>query len=1079
MAVGADGTVEIKITGSVDPSVAAAANSAKASFAGLTTAQASFTKEVLAGNLTLDALAKYLGKGAAAQETMAKVTAAVAAARAADTTATVAETVATEANTAATINSRAAYEATVLVHEALQGRFSRMVGSSMILGQQLAGQAATTSLVTFATSALGLSIIGTTIAIGTIIAATISWENENTKLKETTVGLGAASGLTADQLQKIGESSHAASQSVKETTVAAEAFASAGLHDAQTVQVLSNSIYAYSQLVGEKFADAQKELAEAMQDPIKGAQLLHDKLGILDGDQLTQIQTLTALGQKDQAVAIITQALAQRLDEAKTAGLGLRGEFGQLIDTLSNVYNWIGQVTEGFGREAETLLEDLIPALHQAGQAHRDAAAAAAQQAHNEAQLNVISAKGAAAYADTPEGKALKERTELIGKLKDSIDALKVDTAVHGANSEAVKRDRQAVEDYRHAVSTYVTEVQRKTKADQLDVQIAAARHAHNKQLVADLTEQKALLSQAGKVESEADAKALAAGAGDVAGAKVFAPKGGGKGPSIVSTWEEQLHEMEVLSNNFFEDQTSTELKFWQSKLALTKTGSKEWLDVQSKIYQANKSLARRDYDEHIADLNDRIEADRGDFKKFQSDWAEKLDYIKSKNGEESTAYKDAHRQMVSEERQFKERMLQEELTGNNREIAALKAHLAQMAQIRKTEASAAEAAIKANQEGNPFGDIAAASQVAQLHRQLAQQEIEDAQEVFDKEDALRQQGLADALAQWGAEDTRYKNAKQDELNATRSFYDQIKLLQAQSAAQQISDIIAIKNAYSQYVGSVVSAGVSGLQGLLDKTQTWRQAVIGIYRSVANIFDQIVEKMVTKWVVEHIFMTSAQRAQLAIQTGQHTAAEVTKTAATTTGVAARTGAESTGFFAKLLSFLGISVGTHTAAEGTKTTATVTGAATRAATEGAANAALVTSYSGVAGAAGVASWAAAPWPIDAGAPGFGASMAGAAAAFAPLAALDQGTNYLPRDQIIQAHEGERVIPKADNRKLMEMMSIAVNHSGRGDGVRDIHLHSSPTYNGNQASLWEHMTTHHEREMMRWFNRKFKNSNRVAA
>jgi hypothetical protein len=813
------------------------------------------------------------------------------------------------------------------------------------------------------------------------------------------------------------------------------------------------------------------------------------------------------------------------MDEAKAAGLGLRGEFTQLIDVLSNVYNATGQVIEGFGREAETLLERLIPALHEAGQAHRDAAAAAKQQAQNEAQLNEISARGKAAYDATPEGRAAQEKADLQGKLNAAKDALAVDTALHGAHSDVVKRDRQAVEDYTHAVTTYKTEVEKKVAADQLDVRIAAARHAHNKQLVADLVEQKALLSEAGKVESAADAKALAAGAGDVAGAKVFAPKGA-KGPSIVSTWEEQLHQMEVLSSNFFEDETSTELKFWQSKLALTKTGSKEWLDVQSKIYQANKTLARRDYDEHIADLNDRLEADRGDFKKFQADWQDKLDFIKSKWGEESTQYKDAHRQMVAEERQFQEQMLQEELTGNNRAIAALKAHLSQMAQIRKTEASATEAAIKAQTSDSPFGDIAAATQLAQLHRQLAAQEIEDAQTVFDKEDALRQQGLADALAIYGQQDQRYKNALQDELNAQKAFQDQVKLLQAQATAQQIQDIIAVKNAYSGYIGSIVSSGVSGLQGLIDRTQTWQQAVIGIYNSIASQFDQILSKMVTKWVVEHVFMTSAQRAQLAVQRAQHAAAEATKTAstvagttarvatttagtikttvaehagvaahtgaevaktgATTAGVATRTGVESTGFFAKLLSLLGISVGTHSAAEGTKTAATVTGATARTAAETTAatasladqiatNVALAASYAGVAGAAGVASWAAAPWPIDAGAPAFGAAMSGAAAAYGSLAALDQGTNYLPRDQIIQAHEGERVIPKADNRKLMEMMSIAVNHSGRGNGeFRDLHLHSSPTFNGNQASLWEHMVSHHEREMMRWFNRKFKNS-----
>lgn len=995
MAAG-DGTVDIRITGSVDPSVAASANAAKASFAGLTSSQQDLAKAVLAGDITLAQLSKSLGNSAAAQRTLAAVTEAVAAAKAADTVATTAETVATEANTAATINSRAAYEATVLVHEALQGRFSRMVGSSMILSQQLAGQAATTRLATFATSALGLTIIGTVAAIGTIVAATISWENEDKKLTETMLGLGAASGLTADQLDRIGRSSSASSQSIKETTVAAEAFAAAGLHDAQTVQVLSNSIYAYSQLVGEKFADAQKHLATAMKDPVKGAQMLHEQLGILDGDELNQIETLTALGQRDQAVAIITQALSHRLDEAKTAGLGLRGGFEQLIDVLSNTYNWIGKVTEGFGAEAERLVEDLIPALHQAAQAHRDAAEAARHQAQNEAKLNEASAKGKAAYDATPEGQAAARLNELKGNLNAAKDALAVDTAVHGAHSDAVKRDRQAIADYSHAVNTFMTDVQRKTKADQLDVQIAAAKHSHNRQLVADLTEQKALLQEAGKIESDNDARALASGAGDVAGARTFGAKGAG--PNIVSQWAEQLHETEILSNNFFADQTESELKFWQGKLAATKTGSKEWLEVQSKIYDASKILAHREYDEHIADLNDRLEADRNDFKKVQADWEEKLAYIKSKFGDESTEYKDAHRQMLSEERQFKEQMLQAELSGNNKEIQALKAHLVAEDQIRKTYASAAEASIQQGAQGRLFGEIGAAAKIAALHLQLSQQEIQDAKTTFNAEEALRQKGLQDAKAFYGADSAAYKKALQDDVNAQKAYQDQIRQLQAKAYAQQIQDINRLKQAYHSYIDSTVSASVSGLANMLDRTGTWRDAVIGIYNSLKSTIEQIFSQIISNWIVNLLVGKAAQQ----------------------------TANESTAL----------------------------------------------SYVGVAGAAGVASWAGAPWPIDAGAPAFGAAMASAAAGYATLAALDQGTNYLPRDQIIQAHEGERIIPKADNRKMMDMMSIAVQTLGGGRG-NEIHLHSSPTFNGNQASMWDHMVKNHEREMMRWFSRKAKN------
>ncbi len=64
----------------------------------------------------------------------------------------------------------------------------------------------------------------------------------------------------------------------------------------------------------------------------------------------------------------------------------------------------------------------------------------------------------------------------------------------------------------------------------------------------------------------------------------------------------------------------------------------------------------------------------------------------------------------------------------------------------------------------------------------------------------------------------------------------------------------------------------------------------------------------------------------------------------------------------------------------------------------------------AGAAGTASFAAAPWPIDMGAPAFGAEMAMAAGAYSGAISLDTGMWQVPRDMLANIHKDETVLPK---------------------------------------------------------------------
>jgi len=101
----------------------------------------------------------------------------------------------------------------------------------------------------------------------------------------------------------------------------------------------------------------------------------------------------------------------------------------------------------------------------------------------------------------------------------------------------------------------------------------------------------------------------------------------------------------------------------------------------------------------------------------------------------------------------------------------------------------------------------------------------------------------------------------------------------------------------------------------------------------------------------------------------------------------------------------------------------------------------------AGAAGVASFAAAPWPIDIGAPAFGAAMSASALAFgAGLAAsggfdIPSGVNPL-----VQTHAREMILPAHIADPLRESLA-----SGGGMGSSPIHVHLSAVDGASVRSM----------------------------
>jgi hypothetical protein len=211
------------------------------------------------------------------------------------------------------------------------------------------------------------------------------------------------------------------------------------------------------------------------------------------------------------------------------------------------------------------------------------------------------------------------------------------------------------------------------------------------------------------------------------------------------------------------------------------------------------------------------------------------------------------------------------------------------------------------------------------------------------------------------------------------------KILSAeQQAAQQV------KAQWDKTITPLVQDFGQGLLQMAEGAKNFGQVMAGIGQKMLGSFVNTVAGMVSKWLMEHTVMASI----------------------------------------------------HALFNTQKVASDATASATAAATQKALAITQVSTMAGLAGAGGVASMAAAPFPLDLGAPAFGAAMSEAALAYGALASLDVGTNYVPNDMIAQIHAGERVIPAGDNRDLM---ALAARGGGFGSGGGGGHVFNFGDFN----------------------------------
>lgn len=238
-----------------------------------------------------------------------------------------------------------------------------------------------------------------------------------------------------------------------------------------------------------------------------------------------------------------------------------------------------------------------------------------------------------------------------------------------------------------------------------------------------------------------------------------------------------------------------------------------------------------------------------------------------------------------------------------------------------------------------------------------------------------------------------------------------------------------------QGIDQISSAWGSAIGKMLTLQETWRKGVVEIFQGLQQAVGGIIGGMIQDWLKKQLSALILGRSRSAA----NAAAEQAQTTALTA--------------AKLASLT------------TVTTATI-------ASSKAIAAAVIPVQVGIAGASGVASYAAAPWPIDLGAPAFGAAMAAQAQALGAVAMFDVGAWDLSKDQMAMVHAGEMIIPAGLASGMRELFKFAGERES-GPAARaaggDVHLHYQPSIHRPGEIGLKQLLASDGKHMLDWIER----------
>ena len=569
MANTGDGSVEIRITGSVDQSVTASAATAQAAVAGMassvniSSATMAAALKAAGGNLskiTPEMLGIQAAATAAAEGNTALADSQIAVASTA-----AAETAAIGASTKAAISNRAAYETMVLIHEAASGRFTRMAGSSLILAQAMGGQAVISGVLAAAMDPLVL-VTGAVVAVNGLLAYQF-YETEKAAMAtaEAFALSGRAAQATAEgilaETDQMGQLQGVSRKAAEELLNFDAAHANV---DARLANAANQLIPQYVQAFGKEGPEALNRMKLALAE-LSGAPV-------------------------DQAVA--------KFDELNRTTLNLAPAEVSAIEGMLRVGDATGAVTRILADLASQGGGHILSLNSQISQTSVELEKA-------QRDLTEMSSASAAAFdAQAPEGYALavSEAAGEVDRLKGALARLKAEQA-EAASQQAFNTAVGQSNSTLASLRDNATRAKDAVKA--LHDEMATRRQ----QTPNDPTVQDYFANQ-GKYDKALEKRE---DPGDFK-----APKKP-KTQSMGTEWQDELRQAELVAvqqgQGSADQLTQVEVAFWQSKVNAAKVGSAQYKQALEQLEGAQLSAAKKGAQESreisLNDLSTQMEIEK------------------------------------------------------------------------------------------------------------------------------------------------------------------------------------------------------------------------------------------------------------------------------------------------------------------------------------------------------------------------------------------------------------------------------------------------------------------------------------
>jgi phage-related minor tail protein len=222
-------------------------------------------------------------------------------------------------------------ELLVLAHELSQGNYKKFGGSLMVL----ANQAGAASLLF---SGVGAAVLGTAVAIGTFVFATIKGRLEQDEFNRSLVTTGNFAGQTASSFEALTRSVAASSgQGLGKAREALQGLIATGQVGPRVLGEMATAVELVSKATGVATDDVVKDFAKMAEAPAKWAEEHNKAWHFISAGQYAYVKQLEEQGKSEEAALVVSKAVTDHFTNTLAPNLG----------TIQKLWKALGETASG------------------------------------------------------------------------------------------------------------------------------------------------------------------------------------------------------------------------------------------------------------------------------------------------------------------------------------------------------------------------------------------------------------------------------------------------------------------------------------------------------------------------------------------------------------------------------------------------------------------------------------------------------------------------------------------------------------------------------------------------------------